>query len=82
MPGQVVGIFAIPWVAGSTYTTCIEFDRYTAAADETPQFTLTAWANTANAVTFASLEWEVISIPTNFATGKPGPETDDIPEPS
>jgi hypothetical protein len=83
MPGQVVGPFAIPWVAGSTYTTCIEFDRYTAVADETPQITLTAWANVANAVTFATLEWEVISIPTTFTLGatKPGAETDDIPQP-
>jgi hypothetical protein len=78
--GWLNGVFAIPWVAGSTTTTCILLNAYTAPADETWELSLTAWANVANAVTFGNLEWEVIaSAP--VTTQQPAPVPEPAPEP-
>jgi hypothetical protein len=67
------GVYAIPWVVGSTTTTCVYLSSYTAAADETFEMTLTAWANVANAVTFLNLQWEVI-VSAPAAETQPAPD--------
>lgn len=67
------GTYAIPWVTGSTTQSCVYVCPYTAAADETFEMTLTAWANVANAVTFLNLQWEVI-VSAPSAETQPAPE--------
>jgi hypothetical protein len=74
--GSLNGVYAIPWVTGSTTTTCVLLNAYTAAVDETFEMTLTAWANTANAVTFQNMEWEVIATVPGVMS-KPGDKPED-----
>lgn len=80
--GNIVGAmtaFAIPFIVGTTATTCVEIEKFTAPADGTYSFSLMANANAASSVTFTNVQMEAISM--SPAATKPSPPGPPNPQP-